>query len=465
MKTLLRVVVVALCACGGGVPGPGPAAGGGAGGLADGGAQGGGAAGGGAGGASGGVGGGAGGVAGGVAGGLAGGAAGGIAGGTGGGEADAGTDAGVGRGDPNWAFFPVSGTACALGAPAGIGYNAGATDELVVFLQGGGACWNNGMCQPSLYRWGPICNYGTDSFCLADIPGGTRPLAVYVSHPDPFPGDGGGAFSTELNQIKGSVFFARRPENPLRNASWAFVPYCTGDLHAGDATRTYFTKAGLFDMPVARTHRFHGARNLDAYLAWLRARHPSVGVVWLVGISGGGYGTNLNLHRVRAAFPEAQVHLLADSSPMIDSPYFDAMRREWNLQVPAACTTCDGGFPEVLEHQLASAPTSRVALLATDGDQVIARFFYSPGTTAGWATPPTAAYVNGLAQVLPTYDARATSKYFVRPGDDHVLLPGAGVVLVDGGVSASLSSRDGGVTLKAWLDAWATGVGTWQSQR
>lgn len=388
-----------------------------------------------------------------------------MGGGGAGGTPDGGADAGIVIGDPNWAFFGVSGTACALGSPAGIGYNAGAADELLVFLQGGGACWNNGMCQPSLFRWGPICNYGSDSFCLADIPGGTKPLAVYVSHPDPFPADGGGAFPAELNLVKNSVLFARRPENPLSAASWAFIPYCTGDLHAGDATRTYFTKAGLFDMPVARIHRFHGARNLDAYLAWLRARHASVRVLWLVGVSAGGYGANLNLHRVRAAFPEAQVHLLADSSPMVDTPYFDAMRREWNLQVPAACTTCDGGFPEILEHQATQAATSRVGLLATDGDEVIARFFFSPGTTAGWATAPTGPYANALAQLLPVYEARANARYFLRPGTEHVMLQRAGVVLVDGGVTASVSSPDGGVTLKAWLDAWATGVGAWESQR
>jgi hypothetical protein len=321
------------------------------------------------------------------------------------------------------------------------------------------------MCRPSVYQWGPICNYGMDSFCLVDAPGATQPTAVYVAHPDPFPADGGGGWSTELGLVRSALLFNRRPENPFASASWAFVPYCTGDLHAGNTTRAYNTKVGLFDPVVPRTHFFAGATNMDSYLAWLRARHPSVRVVYLVGVSGGGYGAQLNLHRVRQVFPEALVHVLADSAPMVTTPYFDAMRREWNLQVPSACTTCDAGFPAIVAEQIVSAPTSRVALLSFSEDQVITRFFFSPGNTGGWATPPTSAYVAALAQLEPIYEANTNSKFFRRAGQDHVMLQLAGVVLSDGGLTPPVSSADGGVTLLEWVQGWATDGGGWQSQR
>ncbi|MDP1920350.1 MAG: hypothetical protein Q8L14_29165 [Myxococcales bacterium] len=471
MRILTRLLVVTLVGCGG-TPGPtgGGAGGGGAGGSAAGGsAAGGSAAGGSAAGGSAAGGSAAGGSA--AGGSAAGGsAAGGSAAGgsAAGGSAAGGSAAGGSAGSPtaaSWTYHPVSGTQCATGASAGIGYSTGASNELLLFVQGGGACWNNGMCRPSVYRWGPVCNYGVDSFCLADIAGGTQPTAVYVTHPDPFPADGGGAFPAEVGQIRDSILFARRAENPMASASFAFIPYCTGDLHAGASTRTYFTKGGLFDPPVARTHHFAGAANMDAYLAWLRARHPMVNVVWLTGVSGGGYGAQLNLHRVKAAFPEAQVHLLADSAPMLTSPYFDTFRREWNLQVPAACTTCDGGLPQIVAHQIDAAPTSRVGLLAYSEDQVITRFFYSPGNTQGWATPPTPSYVAGLAALEPIYEARSNSKFFRRAGQEHVMLQFAGIVRSDGGVTPTVPSADGGTTLKAWVDAWATGMGTWESSR
>ncbi|MDP3237537.1 MAG: hypothetical protein Q8N26_32420 [Myxococcales bacterium] len=471
MRILVRLLVVTLVGCGG-TPGPtgGGAGGGRAGGSAGGSAAGGSAAGGSAaGGSAGGSTAGGSAAGGSAAGGSAAGgsAAGGSAAGgsAAGGSAAGGSAAGGSPTAASWTYHPVTGTQCATGASAGIGYSTGASNELLIFVQGGGACWNNGMCRPSVYRWGPVCNYGVDSFCLADIPGGTQPTAVYVTHPDPFPADGGGAFPAEVGQIRSSVLFARRAENPMAAASFAFIPYCTGDLHAGNTTRTYFTKGGLFDPPVARTHHFAGATNMDGYLAWLRARHPMVNVVWLTGVSGGGYGAQLNLHRVKAAFPEAQVHLLADSAPMVSSPYFDTFRREWNLQVPAACTTCDAGFPQILANQIDSAPTSRVGLLSWSEDQVITRFFFAPGTTAGWATPPTSAYVAGLNALEPIYEARSNSKFFRRAGPEHVMLQLAGLVLSDGGVTASVSSADGGTTLKAWVDAWATGMGPWESTR
>lgn len=381
------------------------------------------------------------------------------------------TDAGLNDGGAatgplgSWRIEAVTGTQCAQGAPAGLGYNPGGSEDLVVFVQGGGACWNNGTCAPSVFQWGPICNYGMNSFCLADLPGGTKPLAVYVDHPNPFPADGGGAWTQEIGTVKNSIFFSRRAENPFANATWAFVPYCTGDLHAGASTKTWFVKGGPFDMPQTRKHEFAGAANMDAYLAWLRQRHPSVRTIWLIGVSGGGYGVQLNLQRVRRAFPEAQVHALADSAPMVTTPNFPAWQSTWNLQVPSGCTGCDGGLPVILERQLSDAPSSRVGLLSFAEDEVITRFFFSGSDTASWLTPPTGAYVRALGDLEGQYEARTNARFFRLPGKEHVMLQGAGVVQANGTVSATISSRDGGVTLKEWLDAWATGTGPWSNQR
>jgi hypothetical protein len=62
------------------------------------------------------------------------------------------TDAGLNDGGAatgplgSWRVEAVTGTQCAQGAPAGLGYNPGGSEDLVVFVQGGGACWNNGTC-------------------------------------------------------------------------------------------------------------------------------------------------------------------------------------------------------------------------------------------------------------------------------------------------------------------------------
>src|SRR5690606_13544143 len=114
-----------------------------------------------------------------------------------------------------------------------------ASDDVFIYLQGGGACWNQGTCVPSLLRFGPICHYG-ENICLYDGPGGTQPTSTYVTDRDPFPADGGGRFPSELDLVTRVRAFDRGDEeNPFRDATFVFVPYCTGDLHTGDAVRTY----------------------------------------------------------------------------------------------------------------------------------------------------------------------------------------------------------------------------------
>lgn len=390
-------------------------------------------------------------------------------------ETDAGTEMDAGTSDAgmttdagalavDWRFIPIAGSQCARGAQTGFGYAPGSQRQLVLYLQGGGACWNTGTCQPSLQQWGPVCNYGSNSVCFWDQPGGTKPLAVFVADQNPFPSDGGGAFPNELGSVKNSILFSRRADNPLRDASFAFVPYCTGDLHAGDATVTYMVKPDLVTPPVAVQHHFAGARNMDLFLADLRARHPQLDTVWLIGVSGGGYGASLNLHRVRAAFPEAEVHLLADSSPMLDSPHYDAWKAAWNLQLPPGCgSACDAGLAGVMERELDLAAGTRTALLAFEEDQVITRFFYSGDDTNSWLNPPYATYDQNLDLALARYDARTNAEYFVLRGQEHVMLAGYGVVQGDGGVTTPRRSIDGGSSLKEWVDAWATGTGSWPS--
>jgi hypothetical protein len=391
-----------------------------------------------------------------------------------GGRPDGGVDAGVlldagplpSTPPGQWTWVPVDGSECGAGARAGLGINrADAGEELFVFLQGGGACWNTGTCRPSLQQFGPLCDYA--QACLLDVAGGQQPTSVYVAHPDPYPADGGGAWVTDRNQLRASALFDRsRSDNPFRHASFVYVPYCTGDLHAGSATRQYLWKPGLFDQPVPLTMHFSGAKNVDAYLARLKATFPGVKRIWLSGASAGAFGATFNLLRVQRAFPGAEVHLLADSGPFVPTVHWTEWNNEWNLQLPADCVDClDGGFAATFEH-IADRASGRVGLLSYDHDAVIAWFFLAPAGAASFVSPPVDAFANNLDLLLQRYDARAKAKYYVLPGREHVLIGGYGTVLADGGVSAPLRPADGGVDLRTWVDAWGTGVdGGWRSVR
>lgn len=362
-------------------------------------------------------------------------------------------------------WVPVEGTACGSGSTAGFAMDEadGGTD-LFLYLQGGGACWNTGTCVPSLVQFGPLCDYG--NLCLIGEAGGQKPTSSHVIHPDPFPADGGGVLPQELRNFASSRIVLREdPANPFRHATFVYIPYCTGDLHGGDAIREYRYRYGLFD--PERTYRMHfkGAVNVELDLQALAERIPAPARIWLSGASAGGYGATLNLERVKRHFPNAEVHLLADSSPLIDSTRWSEFRDAWNLQLPEGCSDCDAGLPRVMEHVLAHNPDSRIGLMAFDQDRTIAWFFLAAPGLDNFTSPPLGAYTAELDDLLASYDDAPNAAYFVLPTDEHVMWPFYGTRQANGTLTPPRLSPDGGTHLKAWVDAWALGDAGFSSVR
>ncbi len=364
-----------------------------------------------------------------------------------------------------WTWIPVEGSSCGSGSTAGIGVNlAQDSDELFLYLEGGGACWNQGTCVPSLLQYGPLCDYGT--FCLADSAGGTKPTSSYVIDSDPYPRDGGGAFPAAVAMLNGVRALDRAdPANPFRNASFAFVPYCTGDLHSGNTTRNYSYKYNLLDAPRSFTMHFAGASNMELYLQRLRATRPNLKRIWLTGSSAGGYGATLNFERVKRYFPNAEVHLLADCSPFVPSVHWEQWRTAWSMELPQSCADCDAGMPQVMDYLMTQHPSSRMALMAYDQDRVISWFFFAGNGFANFLNPPLGAYTAALGTLEDSYDTHANARYFNVPGQEHVLWDDYGSRRPDGGFTDSPRNRDGGANLKSFIDGWAEGGAGWSSSR
>lgn len=369
------------------------------------------------------------------------------------------TDAGEVPVANGWSWLPVEGSRCARGATAGIGIKRGTSaEDLFIYLQGGGACWNRGTCAPSHLQFGPICHYG-ENICLYDGEGGTKPLSVHVATADPFPANGQGAFVQDLAVLEQTELVrATLPTSPFRGATFVYVPYCTGDLHSGNATVEFDVNTGFGTPTTKRTFHFAGAANIELYLAELKARFPETRRIWLTGVSAGGYGATLNFDRVRAAFPEAEVHLLADSAPMVQPNFWSDAQDLWKAEIPEGCADCAQGLPQWMEHVLEqSGPRHRVALLAYDADATISYFFYGGTGIASLLSPPTGVYQSALNQLLTRFQGREAAGAFVLPGTSHVMLGGYGAVQSDGTVTAPFPSADGTTDLRRWIDGWATG--------
>jgi hypothetical protein len=201
------------------------------------------------------------------------------AGGTGAG--DAGPDAGPPDTTPitglpamTWTWVAFPGAICRDGSPAGLAVSMSpSSDRVMIFLQGGGTC-----VDPT------TCSGNPASFDSSELDEGPT----------------------------GGVFDRGRPENPVRDFSQVFVPYCTGDAFLGDAVGTI---AGLGQQ------QYRGYRDLTLFLDRLVPTFPHASRVFLAGVSAGGVGAFGNYLHVAKAFHPVPVDLLDDSGPFFEGAY------------------------------------------------------------------------------------------------------------------------------------------------
>jgi hypothetical protein len=135
-----------------------------------------------------------------------------------------------------------------------------------VFLQGGGACFDASTCR-------------VDSGVYAPTVGGD---------PVNFPG----------------LFDFTAPTNPIAGASVVYIPYCTGDVHLGDARADY---DGL-----EIEHR--GRANAMAAIEHLIAAYPDAQEILVTGISAGAVPAPLYAGALADRLPEARLTVLADGA-------------------------------------------------------------------------------------------------------------------------------------------------------
>ena len=258
-----------------------------------------------------------------------------------------------------WTFIPVAGAVCADGSPTGIVVSPHANSStLTVYFEGGGACWTDATCQGPFTLAANLNGYGTTQF-------------------DAEFGDGG---------LGGNGILQRSSANPLQDENFVFVPYCTGDIHAGSNVATYTN-------PDAGTLTVHhvGYTNAGLDMAAVQAALPNVSRLIVTGSSAGGYGALFNYERIHQLYPGVPSFLIDDSGPPLAAgSEYAAQNAEWKSwqNVPAdcpACTPADGGaFVNIFPYLTKQDPKFKGSLLETDHDMTISNFFSSPtGGTFG----------------------------------------------------------------------------------
>lgn len=198
-----------------------------------------------------------------------------------------------------WEGVTLDGASCGRGS--GYKYYINVSDDpsagLFFLLNGGGACLKEGPA-PSGVSGAAKQLYCMDYTNFVDV------LATDV-----------GASSLPL-----LIRYFRRYEedNPFRDYTYVFVPYCTGDVHAGRMSEPYDydpDPATRFDV----THRGH--LNVLAVLEDVYARFSADVPVVLTGVSAGGFGAIFNYPEFAARWPHTA--LLPDAG--IAPPHPDSL--------------------------------------------------------------------------------------------------------------------------------------------
>jgi hypothetical protein len=110
-----------------------------------------------------------------------------------------------------------------------------------------------------------------------------------------------------------------------------FVPYCTGDLHAGNNVASYTGSSG-----PAQAYDHLGHANVLAFLPRITATWPAPRKLTIAGSDAGGYGALFNYATIRAGFHAGETYLIDDSGPplpngVIPSGQLALMFTNWNL--------------------------------------------------------------------------------------------------------------------------------------
>ncbi len=320
-----------------------------------------------------------------------------------------------------WALDEGRGPACLRNTPFRMATQPGTSDNLFIFLQGGGACWSD--------------------FCFAIEEAGSGIPRFGLLDPED-------------------------PSNPVPDWNIAYLPYCDGSLFAGDAD---IDDDG--DGEIDRYHR--GLQNISAALDVIHDQFPNPPRIFLVGVSGGGYGTIIGNIAVRLRFPDAELIVLNDSGLGLgqdDYPEFiEGIIDEFNITplLPDSCEGCtaDGHITSLIAWELDRDPNLRIGAFSFLQDRVIGNLFL---------TLPGDFFQNQLLrETQELHDAFPDRfKRFLIPGTRHTTTIGDASVVVGDSFGDSLNNALGdldtsiaeGETAGEWVDHLVNDPSQWEDR-
>lgn len=310
---------------------------------------------------------------------------------------------------------PGGDTICSRGTPFRFFAYGGDAKRLVIDFQGGGACWNAFTCSVADAIFAPEAETEAQ-------------LDAAKSDPD-----------------IGGIYKLDDPANPVQGWSMVHVPYCTGDIHWGNAVHQYND---------VLTIQHKGFVNVSAVLDWTKKHYPNPDTIFVTGCSAGAYGAIGYASWVAEMWPKADVRVLGDSGAgVITDTFFADSFPNWN-----ALPTLTANLDELAQHDLSTLelfdlydatakkyPNMRLGMYNTafDKDQT---FYYTTmgGKKEDWR--------GAMEQTVVALDELPNFAHYEAPGQIHCIQPYRGFYERESGPTADP------IDYVSWLDEFINGA-------
>lgn len=295
--------------------------------------------------------------------------------------------------ESGWNEIPGGeGTTCARGDEFSFFVRPGDPEKVVVDFMGGGACWSE-----------ESCSYAGAIF--ADDMDWMRALL-------------------EADDYDGIYDAVNEADNPIADWTHVIVPYCTGDIHWGDASVTY----GEGDDAFTIEHK--GQVNTRDVLAWMQDNVPAPAEVFVTGCSAGAYGAIGWTPHIAEQYPSARITQLGDSGAgIIVDDWFLQTFPVWQSESampywiddldPAQVDYSQMALPDLYAGIGAYYPDMQLGQFNTLADATQVFYYEAMGgsSDASEWTSQMLAYDSWLQADLANYTS------YLASGSDHCILP------------------------------------------
>ena len=169
---------------------------------------------------------------------------------------------------------PAANTMCSDGSAYSFFVRQGDPNKLLVYFQGGGACWFRQNCDPQM----------------------SPSYTIRVGN---------------INQANFGIFNQDNPDNPFKDHTTVFAPYCTADVHLGASDTVYPpVEEGQSDLVI----HHQGRANVEAVLQWTYQHVPSPQSIFVTGSSAGAIPSPVYTALIADHYVDAKIAQLGDGA-------------------------------------------------------------------------------------------------------------------------------------------------------